>query len=248
MDNKEKMIRWLLDAIDTEIAKPDEEADMALVEECTALLGELNGDVCTLSKRELEKRCRAITGEDVSVTRKGPKIRVRVVAALAACMAVFMVMSSCGYLPPINVILQTLFASDVGKDVEVHEVKYTFKGMIKRYDNLSSLISTEDLDILLPNDLPNNIFITNILKDDNSGKIIITFNDINISFQVFTNTSISKLIPTDTYTEYINNDNIIYLKELTNTAFIAYTEINNNVYYVHHTDLEFVRNILTNLR
>ena len=56
MDNKEKMIRWLLDAIDTEIAKPDGEADMALVEECTALLGDLNGDVCKLSKRELQKR------------------------------------------------------------------------------------------------------------------------------------------------------------------------------------------------
>jgi len=61
MKNNERMTRWLLDAIDTEIAKPDGEADMALVEECTALLDELNGASCTLTERELTKRCKAIT-------------------------------------------------------------------------------------------------------------------------------------------------------------------------------------------
>ena len=124
MKNNERMTRWLLDAIDTEIAKPDGEADMALVEECTALLEELNDTSCTLSERELTKRCRAITRGKAG--GKSAKKRVRLVAAIAACLAVFVFVCGCGYLPSINVILQTLFASGVGKDVEVHKVTYTY--------------------------------------------------------------------------------------------------------------------------
>lgn len=35
---KDKLIKWLVEAIDTEIAKPEGEADMAFVDECTELL------------------------------------------------------------------------------------------------------------------------------------------------------------------------------------------------------------------
>lgn len=39
---KKKLMAFLLDIIDTETTKPDEEADMELVEECTVFLEELN--------------------------------------------------------------------------------------------------------------------------------------------------------------------------------------------------------------
>lgn len=39
---KKKLIAWLLDIIDTETSKPDEEANMELVEECIKFLEELN--------------------------------------------------------------------------------------------------------------------------------------------------------------------------------------------------------------
>lgn len=39
---KKKLIAWLLDIIDTETSKPDDEANMELVEECIKFLEELN--------------------------------------------------------------------------------------------------------------------------------------------------------------------------------------------------------------
>ena len=179
---------------------------------------------------------------------KSAKKRIRLVAAIAACLAVFVFVCGCGYLPSINVILQTLFASGVGKDVEVHEVTYTFEGMIKEYSDLTELVSKEELDILLPENLPNAFYITDILNDSESNKIIVMFNDSNMSFHVYNTVSIDDLIPINDFLVYKNDNHIIYYKELIDASFIAYTEINNNVYYVQYNDLEFVKNILSNLR
>ncbi len=247
MNNQERIIRWLLDAIDTEIAKPVGEADMVFVEECTALLGELNGNVLTLSKRELTKRCRTITRGKISVGGIVPQIHIRLVAALAACLAVFVVMSGCGYLPSITTILSTLFSSGVGKEVEIHEVTYTFEGMSKQYSDIDQLIASEELDILLPVVLPENIHITKILRDSEYNSIIVLFNEPTLSYRIYMDQEISDRIPISSYDEHINGDQVVYTKFVSNTLYIAYTEINDNIYFLQYYNLDTIMEILKNL-
>jgi len=246
MKNNERMTRWLLDAIDTEIAKPDGEADMALVEECTALLEELNGASCTLTERELTKRCKAITRGKTG--GKSAKKRVRLVAAIAACLAVFVFVCGCGYLPSINVILQTLFASGVGKDVEVHEVTYTFDGMSTQYENIDQLISSEKLDILIPTALPENTYITKILNNPEKNIIYILFNDTEISFQIFITECLEDLITISTCSKYENEFGNIYIKELSNNSHVGCVEINGNTYYMEHSHQDTILQMLQSLR
>jgi len=245
MKNNERMTRWLLDAIDTEIAKPDGEADMALVEECTALLDELNGASCTLTERELTKRCRAITRGKAG--GKSAKKRVRLVAAIAACLAVFVFVCGCGYLPSITVILQTLFASGVGKDVEVHEVTYTFQGMSTQYDDIDQLITAENLNIPLPTDLPENIYITKILNNPDSNTIYILFNDEDISLQIFTDAFISDHVNISVCDIHKGEVYDIYTKSLSEALHIAYCEVNNNIYVLRHPDINVILKILNRL-
>ncbi|MBR3998061.1 MAG: hypothetical protein IKI93_06925 [Clostridia bacterium] len=247
MKNNEKMIRWLLDAIDTEIAKPDGEADMALVEVCTALLGELNGTACTLSERELEKRCWEIT-RGKAVGSKSVKKRVRMVAAVAACLAAFVVISGCGYLPSITTVLQTLFASGIGKDVEVHEVTYTYNGEIVQYNNIDILISSEKLDILIPTYLPNNIHITKVLNNPENNEMYILFNDPTFSIQIFTHKTIEEHINISACDKYISQQNEIYIKRLSEASYIAYFENGNNVYTIEYTDTNTILQIFNNMR
>ena len=247
MKNNEKMIRWLLDAIDTEIAKPDGEADMALVEECTALLGELNGTACTLSERELEKRCREIT-RGKAVGSKSVKKRVRMVAAVAACLAAFVVISGCGYLPSITTVLQTLFASGIGKDVEVHEVTYTFEGLSKHYDNIEQLIAEEKLGILIPSVLPPNTHITKVLQSAELNNICLLFNDPSISFHVFLCRDIEDFVTLADCTEIIGEKHKIYQRNISNNSHAYYIEFDRNVYYVQSSSSEVSVEIINNLR
>ena len=242
------MIRWLLDAIDTEIAKPDGEADMVVVEECTVLLGELTGGVRTLSKRELEKRCNAIIRGDTYAGGKSKKKCVRLVAAIAACLAVFVVISGCGYLPSITTVLSTLFASGVGKDVEIHEVTYTNVGEVKLYDSVDHLISTEELNILLPTLLPENTYITKVLNNPESDSIYILFNNSEISFQIFTNITLEEYIVPSAYEKHESNSLTIYTKQLTASSYLAYCEINNNVYSMQYSDINTIIEVFNSLR
>ena len=237
------MIRWLLDVIDTEVAKPDEEADMALVEECTALLGELTGETCSLSERELKKRCRAITHGGKNVRKQ-----LRLTAAIAACLAVFVIMSGCGYLPSITTIIQTIFASGVGKDVEIHEITYTFQGMGKQYNDVKHLVETENLNILVPTELPENLYITQILRDDSNDNIFILFNDPALTFQIFPKVKLEDHIVISDAERQANENFDIYTKKLSNTTYIAYCEIDNNVYGLQYSNPDIIYDILTNLR
>lgn len=247
MNYREKMTRWLLDAIDTEIAKPDGEADMGLVAECTALLGKLNGEEM-LSKRELQKRYRAIVHGEKTVGGKSAKKRIRLAAALAACLAVFVFVCGCGYLPSLNVIMQALFASGIGKDVEIHEVTYTFDGMSTQYENIDQLIDSEELDILIPTVLPENTYITKILNNPEKNIIYILFNNTDIAFQVFTNRSIEEHINISACNIHEVEHNIIYTKTLSETSHIAYCEIDNDVYYIEYYEPNTLLKILNNLR
>ena len=243
MNNQDKMIRWLLDVIDTEVAKPDEEADMALVEECTALLGELTGETCSLSERELKKRCRAITHGGKNVWK-----RLRLTAAIAACLAVFVIMSGCGYLPSITTIIQTIFASGIGKDVEVHEITYTFEGMAKQYTDIKDLIYKENLDILIPEILPEDTYIINIVNDPENNNIFVLFNNNRISFQIFTNGEIEDYITIPSFDKHLIEDKIIYSKKMADMSYIAYSKINDKIYFVSYSNINTILNVLNSLR
>jgi len=183
----------------------------------------------------------------VAAGGKSAKKRIRLVAAIAACLAVFVFVCGCGYLPSITVILQTLFASGVGKDVEVHEVTYTYQGTVKQYDDISNLLEDNELDILIPHFLPDGSYITNVLLNDD-GNIFILLNDSSFTFQIFMNKKLTEFVEISNCEIYDGVNGIIYIRKVSDSSYIAYIEDESNVYCLQNTDNKLLIKIMENMR
>ena len=85
---KKRTIKLLGEIISSESAKPDDEADFALIEECENLLCELLDADISLSEEDIEARIKKITQKNSKILFGKTKKRISRVVAIACASIV----------------------------------------------------------------------------------------------------------------------------------------------------------------
>lgn len=260
INSKEKLIAYLSLIRDQETEKPLDEADNDLIKACVELLLELQGKEVTLSTEDIEELVRKIPFADTEMiktvntkgkVRKFKKKKILLIAAVIAILVAVLSIVSIAFewniFEGLKERFGTVFDAPIG--VEQHENSISFEnlGEIKRYENVEQVIENEDLDILLPTNLPDELTIEmiKVYKVEENEEVSVLFNN-NLSYIVVKNTNIPKNV--------INNEIIVvdkikcYIENLedVNLVQIHFTH-NNNYYYFIHNDKQTLLDIIENL-
>ncbi len=172
--DEELIARWLGEIIHREISKPDDEADMALVEECEKTMLSLSSS-SSFSEEELREKLKAIMAGEKE--RKVPKLNnkhhsIRRIAAIAACVALFLigsVMTVIAISPPARKAVIEWWKFEVGVPVDIGNITVINRGDQKAYSTIEEMIEAEgldDLDVIIPRNLPEKLAIKEIYFDE----------------------------------------------------------------------------------
>lgn len=192
--NEELIARWLVEIIHREISKPDDEADMELVEECEKTLLSLSISA-SLSDDELRERVKKIIGKkkDQNGLHDVERFRlIRRVAAIVVCVVVALfgsVMTAYAFVPSFQTFVREVLNIDSGSVVEIDGITYINNGEATIYSSLEELLEVEGLtglNIMFPNNLPQEMMISRLetVYYENGVTIVIIFADKGVSMNI----------------------------------------------------------------
>ena len=263
--NNADAIKYLSALRDKEVQKPVEEMDCDLIASTVELLLKLQGKKISLAEKEIEEKVRKIPFTESSdnvkefkvnknVRTKTTQRRILLIAAVIAILVAILSFVSVAFEWDIHDIMKEKFGSvhsvPVGEEQIDNGVTFINNGKSKTYNSLEKLRASEELDILLPKNLPNNIkaetiFISN---DKTYKRIDITFSDENLFFAVVLNSDIPKgnkeicnqMITINSIDYYISN-----LTDV-NTNIVEFV-YNGNYYSITSNDMQILLDIIENL-
>ncbi len=263
INSKEKLIAYLSLIRDQETEKPLDEADNDLIKACVELLLELQGKEVTLSTEDIEELVRKIPFADTEriktvnakgKVRKFKKKKILLIAAVIAILVAILSIVSIAFEWNIFDALKDKFGTvaNAPAGVEQQENGITFErlGKDKMYNNVEEALEKENLDILIPNNLPNGLEIEMIkeFELDGTNECVISFNDENLSCLIKHNTD----IPFDVYE---NNNGIIninnlkcYIIQKDDVGLVQIYFTHNNKFYKYtYNDKQVLLEIIENL-
>ncbi|MBQ7923651.1 MAG: hypothetical protein IJ325_13925 [Clostridia bacterium] len=233
-----ELIRWLGDAIRTETAKPFDEIDYDLVDECGNLLDELMDPSAVLSEEEIAARAANVLPGSVAAVRTQPKIKLRrfwkiaVAAAVVLCMAVT-VMS----VPTWRQAILTALHLGVGDSTNVDGITCVRNGVEQSYSSIDELVENEKLDFKPPMAETKSLQPQKVICVDDANTIYFCFEDTTITYEIWLdNTAITPYISNakeqifNGYTTYIVPDEIIDPDK-----YYSYTIIDNDIHMIYST-------------
>lgn len=260
--NNADAIKYLSALCDKEVQKPVEEMDCELIESTVELLLKLQGKKVSLAEKEIEEKVRKISFTESSdnvkefkvnknVRTKTTQKRILLIAAVIAILVAILSFVSVAFEWDIHDIMKDKFGSvfNVPVGVEQHENGVTFinNGKNKIYSSLDELAKKENLDILLPNDLSDEIKIDKVFVTNNN-TIDINFSDENILFSV----KLKQNLPeeaTEIYNKKVSINSIdCYITNLSyvGTNIVQFSH-NGNYYKITCNDMEILLDIIENL-
>ena len=265
-------MQWLCKIIDNEMAKNIDEIDMDLVNECQEELDELMQEART--ERASEQA--AITsvepdyaGNLASRGRVYEKnygagrrtVRTRLVALVAAVIVVFssmavisVVAKSQGYVSAFEFVAEKakeIFNSKKGTVIKDGNIAIVRNGQTKNYASIDELVQQEDLDIMYPTELPEELKIEKVVVmevSDEKRDIAIIFKDTMTTMSIYNYFSMNQeLIEQEAFSIIESNSIVFYLLKFENSYYaichkenIEYTIITQN-----HDHLKILINSLT---
>lgn len=259
-NSKEKLIAYLSFIRDEETEKPSDEMDNDLIKDCVELLLELQNKEVTLSTEEIEDLVRKIPFADTDMiksvnakgkVRKFKKKKILLIAAVIAILIAILSIVSIAFEWNIFDALKDRFGSvaNAPAGVEQHEDGISFErlGKDRLYENIEQISENEDLDILLPTNLPAGLSINKIkiYEIDGREEVLVSFN--NDSSYIVTK---NKTIPE----EVLKNEKAIigktecYIENLEEVGLVQIHFVHkNNYYYFIHNDKQVLLDIIENL-
>ncbi len=226
--SQEKFIKLLEDTIESELQKPSEETDMKAVLEYEHLINALMGNEHVYTSEEAEKYFAKI--KEKKATKKTVHIFSK--RALVASVAVFVMFLGAFTVyatsPVVREFIHKTLNLDVGKSFDEDDVTYVLLGQNYRYENIETLLESENLDIKYPKYLPYNATIKEVGHIESENKIYFTYSNSILQFTIKKNTTIDE--------NFIKNAETIIVKDLCfyinerKTCFVAYASINNDLY------------------
>ena len=227
--DKEAAVKWVGEVIHREISKPNGEADMELIADCEECLAELLKNDVSFTNDELEVKARKIIARGKR-PYSAPLKMTRRIAALAACLAVVIgFVSACAFIPTLRDFIREALELAVGDSNDVNGVAYVYYGKYTAYSSIDELVAMENLDILIPRHLPDEIHITEIVVDENNISIVLDDSDISILIESSKNIKSEEAL---VYDETIEIDGrISYIIEI-EECFESITMYDNYIYYI----------------
>lgn len=197
--------KWLFAIIDAELEKDPEDRDYDLIEQCSDFEAELplsDSDI-ELSESELaagleriKARIPAAECKETKILepKKKPKKSVRIIAVLAASLAVLILSVTVAAAVQGKPVLQfisdnvkAILGMDAGDKLEDRSITLVKYGESLQYSSVEEAISSLEYRILYPSYLPEGVKIERIVVTDNGQggmKIVFITNDINLSLDV----------------------------------------------------------------
>ena len=193
---KHSQIEKLLQTIEEEVDKPNDEADLDLVKECTEKFDELTHDIDHLcSQKSVEEFLKEMEAQGVDCSKLTPKeegagnkrkngkkkskkkSKKRPVAAVAAVaiitMLLFTIVSVAahnqGYSNAWEFItenIKLILNLNTGESMEGDGITFIKGGENIAYKSIEELIENENCDILYPSILPTDIYLTRVYHNN----------------------------------------------------------------------------------
>lgn len=251
--DKETLIRFLGDVIEAEMGKPDDEINLALIEECDGFLAEFLSDV-TISDEQMQRNIAKIKGmaapaEIASVrTRWIPRPRRIAAVILAAVLLIGGSLTAYAFVPAFRDMVRNVLCLDGGDSIDGDGVTYVYNGERKRYDSIDEWVVSENLDILYPHKLPNGLAIRNIIASNNGDTSMynIAFDDGITGIVILHNEIDTSTLHKESQL-YENNYGILSYILSSENAVTSVIVYNDYTYYISTNTLDDMISILENL-
>lgn len=252
--NEELISEWICEVIHREVSKPDDEADLELIDECEKTLSCLN-DGSGLSEEELKKRLEKIMNKSDDRAASVHKLRtksIRRVALAVACLVVVMIVgmiTAYAFVPSAKNYVQEVMAGKIGHHTDMDGVTFIYNGNVTDYSTVDELLhSTElqEMNVILPNGLPSEMALSKleIVKNERASKITVFFSDTSISMAIKVGSviDINEVITRSEETVY--NGITSYISEV-NGVYSSITVYGSNVYYITSSSKDKIKTILS---
>ena len=188
---KNQTLKLLGEIISYESAKPDDEADFDLIEDCEKMMCDLLEGSATLSDEEIRIRIEKVKQKS-QVSKPKKKIRrgfSRVAAALCAVLVLCIsVCAVCVISPEIREGIMKSLGISVGESVDVNGITFINNGNVTEYQDIEALLVENGLDIMYPHKLPENVWVETIyVTEQSSNMLTMVFSDnlgvLNVYFK-----------------------------------------------------------------
>ncbi len=173
---KNQTLKLLGEIISYESAKPDDEADFDLIEDCEKMMCDLLEGSVTLSDEEIRIRIEKVKQKtQVSKPKKKVHRGLSRGAAAVLCAVLVLCISVCAVCvisPEIREGILKSLGISVGESVDVNGITFINNGDVTKYQDIESLLVENGLDIMYPQTLPENVWIEAIYVTEQSSNIM----------------------------------------------------------------------------
>lgn len=260
--DKLKLIEFFGYLLDKEIDKPLGEMNSEAVDNYLKILHNLYDIHIETSQEFINEQVRKIfhpedfaVPEAVKTNKK--YFNKKKVWLIAACISILLALFSIiSFANDWNVFdflsekFGSVHSAPVEDSLEYNGITITNHGKSFLYSNIEEALKSEEIDIIYPTFLPNNITVTDIMlfEDNSKNKLIYIFNEPNLSSEICFNTTLPKSVKKDA-TEIITVGSITcYICNMPDISLVQVDfEYKGNVYYFSYTDKDTLMEIIENL-
>lgn len=265
--DKQEFIKKLELIRDLEAEKPIEEMDVSLIKTCVELILELRGEKPHLSTEEVKEKVRKIPFVEETTTLNTPPESVKgrstkvksnkilLIAAIIAILVTIFTISSIAFdwniFDELKNKFGTVFNAPVNEEMVMGGVTVESYGEIVTYNNLDEALKGIVPNILYPSVLPENTEIVSLklYQKDGQDKITFVFNESNLLYSVFLDSSLSQELKDKANEVLVINDVNFYLYEMDDVGISQiHFEYESNAYEVSYMNKQGLIDIIGNLK
>lgn len=192
IQSRASLITWLIQIIDNELDRPDEQIDADLIAECSDFLDELQKEKAAFTERDIQQKIdvmrteahAAAAGAKTAALPRAPrriplykKILVAVAAALLIAASVLVAAAHFRNSDPIWDFIEKHISQinrmSPGDTLEEGDITVTKTKRSTAYDSISDLLTSENVNILYPTVLPNDEAVTIRANKHENGELYI---------------------------------------------------------------------------
>lgn len=203
--SREELVSWLYQLIEHELDKPDNEIDNDLIAECSDYLEELQADDQTISDAEIllrleqiKKRVSLEKARDIPsgtpVKKKTPRLFFKVFIPIAATfLALILTLSVAAAVNGTSIgkfisdNLQIILEIPKGETIDKGNITVIKASGKVSYSSIEEFLNEENLNILFPQPLPENVMLDHIrlyILEDNQITVTFVFKNEELQFDV----------------------------------------------------------------
>jgi len=235
-----------------------DEPDMDLIDECNALLDEMeqgkykpNPEARTKNLQKIYSEFNKSQNKIIKLRKKWSKL------ATAACIIIVLIgipttvsaFTGMSALDLIDKLGDKILSCVIGEPVEYENMTFIRNGEATKYDSIEECVKQENLDIYYTSWLPEDVYIehVNVVTVDGKEQIIFKYSTDDITF-FYKEISKDDVKYEDSADGHINvNEHDVYYIEHTD-CILAEVIIENKAYYISVKNYDYLVNIIEGLK